>query len=118
MTHGFPLRVPLLCCRWHGQIEGLREMESSLVQRQSVREGPQVEDVALCGTRRMKALKHLLAQVDGERTVACILGAMHRAGTTPLGPHTLEGVEAPEVRQDLFHADLRPKNGKVDTFSS
>jgi hypothetical protein len=118
--HGFPLRVPLLCCVacGQGEVEGLGQMYGGLVQRQTMHRGPQIEDVALGRAGRVEALKHVLGEVHRKRTLPGGFAAVQRTRTALLRTWAMELMAAAQVRENLFHADLGPKSGKVDTFGS
>src|SRR4029453_11289948 len=86
-----------------GQMEGVCEMQCSVVQRQAVHGGPQVQDVALGRAISLKALADVLAQVNREGALAIARLTMHGARTTALLTATAQAVEEAEVSQDLLH---------------
>src|SRR5512135_531590 len=56
---GFLFSVP-------GKLEGLGQVQGGFVQRQTMDRRPEIQDVPLDGTFRVKTLKGVLAQVDRE----------------------------------------------------
>src|SRR6266849_514789 len=76
--------------------------------------GPEVEDVAFGSARRMKTLKDLLAEVDGERALPRVVGVMDWAGAASLRARSAQAVETAQVCEHLFHTHVGTQSGKID----
>src|SRR5438874_8013664 len=91
------------------QIESSGQVQRSVPERQVMRGSPQVEDVSLRGTRRIKALKRPLFQVHRERAVGAINPPAHAADMgRAVGRPTLSALtgvpNAPAKRKDSLAA--------------
>jgi hypothetical protein len=93
-------------------------MHGGLVQRQVVQGRPQVQDVAVGGAVRVKALEDVLAQVSRKSRLPVVGLAVDRARPAALEATATELVEQPEVAQDLFQGDLLPQEGEVHLGTS
>ena len=80
-----------------GKLEGFRQVQGGFVQRQSMDRGPQVQHVPLERTIRVKALKDVLAQVDGEGSLPGRDLTVYRAGTTALLATSTQAREEAQV---------------------
>ena len=118
--YGFLLRVPLLCSRYgQGQAESVGEVFRGFIKGQAMDSGPKVQDIAVSAARRMEALEHLLAEMDGEGPLAGrTAGGMERTRTATLRARPFEFAQAAQMGQDLLHANLSPQGGKIDTTGS
>ena len=88
------------------QMEGLRQMEGSLVDRQVVHRSPEIEDIAVSAAVGVETLKDVLAQMDRERVLSVCGLAMNRAKSTALLAAPAQVPEQSQVLQDLLHGDL------------
>src|SRR5260370_32917473 len=79
------LTVPLLCSlRWCGfQVEGAYQIEGGITQGQALDTGPQVDDVAFLGARRVEALKDAVVEMHAEGAAASV-APVERASATAL----------------------------------
>src|SRR5205814_636539 len=109
--------VPLLCCRQRLEVEleGYGQVAGRLVQREVPERGPEVEHIAVRGTRRVEALEDALAEMDRERAIPGLSGGMKRTGSTTLRTGALELGQTAEMGHHLSHADLPAHGSKVDT---
>ena len=97
-----------------GEVEGFSQMQGSIIKRQLVDSGPQVEDVAVHATIGLEALTNVLAQVNGESPHALGRLRVHRARTAALLTAATQLLEAIQLAQILFHGDLLPQIGQID----
>jgi len=110
-AYGFLFSVP-------GQVEGFRQLQRRLVQRQFVEGCPQVQDVALGAAVRVEALEEVLAQVGRKGRLPVVGLPVERARPAALQATAAALVEQPQVAQDLFQGDLLPEEGKVHLGTS
>jgi hypothetical protein len=61
------------------QMECLRQMEGSLVDRQVVHRSPEIENISVGAAVGVKTLKDVLAQMDREGTLSVCWLAVNRA---------------------------------------
>src|SRR6266446_4672949 len=76
-AYGFLFSVP-------PQMECLRQLKSSVVERQVVQRRPEIQDVAVSAAVGMEALKDVFAQMGGEGTRGVVRPAVDRARTAAL----------------------------------
>src|SRR5437588_920237 len=88
------------------QMEGLRQLEGGVVERDVMQGSPQVEHVAVGTALGVKALKDVFTQVDGEGGLGVGALAVNRARSAALLPSAAEVTEHAEVLQDLCHGYL------------
>src|SRR6516162_11086309 len=96
---GFLFSVP-------GKLERLGQVQGRFVQRQAMDRCPEIQDVSLDGTPRVKALKDVLAQVDREGPLRVPGVAVHRTGTPTLVAPATQSRHQLQVPEYLFHCDM------------
>src|SRR3954451_22536977 len=74
---------------------------------------PEIQDVPLDGTIRVKALKGVLAQVDREGPLRVPGVAVHRTRTTTLLAPATQMRHQIQILEYLFHSDVFPQKGEV-----
>ena len=90
------------------QMEGLRQMEGSLVDRQVVHRSPEIENIAVSAAVGVETLEDVLTQMDREGTLSVCRLAMDRAKATALLAAPAQVPEQSQVLQDTLHGDLLP----------
>ena len=64
---GRGLTVPLLCSGCRFEVEGLHQVQRRVAQTLVMNGGPQVDHVPVFPAAGVKAVEHLLVEVDAER---------------------------------------------------
>jgi hypothetical protein len=96
-----------------GKLEGLGQVQGGLVQRQSMDRRPEIQDVPLDGTLRVKALEGVLAQVDREGWLRVTGVTVYRTGTTTLLATATQMRHQIHILKYHFHCDVSPQEGEV-----
>ena len=88
-------------------------MQGSLIERQAVQRGPEVQSIPVHGAVGLEALKDVLAEMDREGVLA--IGGMAVDGTrsTSLLAAAVQLLEEAEMAQQLFEGDLTAQEGVV-----
>jgi hypothetical protein len=87
-------------------------VQGGFVQRQTMDRRPEIQDVPLDGTFRVKTLKGVLAQVDREGPLRVPGVAVHWTGTTTLLAPATQMRHQIQILKYLFHGDVLPQKAK------
>jgi hypothetical protein len=87
-------------------VEGFREMERGVVERQAVNGGPEVEHVAVGAAVSVEALEDVPAEVGGEGALRVVGLTVDGTTTAALQSAAAQVMVQSQVLEDLRHRDL------------
>ena len=95
------------------QVERVCQVQRGFVERQSVVGCPEVQSVSLTLASGVKAVKGILAQVDGQRTLPAVT-IMEGTATTQLRCPAAQIIEQAQVSEYLLQGDLLAKESEIN----